>query len=68
MGLYSRDVCVECNTFMKRIKNGVAVLLGVHTNHVHADLEECPKCKKKVIKNWSNNYCDCDQEIDYRVD
>jgi hypothetical protein len=52
---------------MTKKKNGAVVLLGVHKQHIHADLSECPKCKGQIIHKWANSYCDCDVEIDYRV-
>jgi uncharacterized protein with PIN domain len=65
--MYANSVCVKCNRFMTKKKNGAVVLLGVHKQHIHADLSECPKCKGQIIHKWANSYCDCDVEIDYRV-
>jgi len=68
MSLYGRPVCVACKRWMSRKKNGVAVHLGVHTQHIHADLFECTECGTQTIHGWASGYCNCDKEIFIHVE
>jgi len=68
--MYARPICLRCKIWMSKLEKedvGVAVLVGVHNGHVHADISTCTKCGYQIIHKFAQQECFCDAEIKLRI-
>jgi len=64
MGFYTYPACGKCNQFMQKTRSDVAIQVGVHKGHFHADFFRCPVCKCEVLMEWAEQECFANCEIE----
>jgi len=65
MGVYARPICIECNRWMQLLESedkGVAIHVGVHNGHFHADIYTCSQCGVRIVMKWADAECFCSKK------